>query len=36
MLFYANKMDLGIALNESEVARELQLDDITDRPWHIQ
>lgn len=35
ILFYANKMDLGMALSEQEVAREMQLHDITDRPWHI-
>lgn len=29
-------MDLGIAMTEQEVAREMQLPDITDRPWHIQ
>jgi signal recognition particle receptor subunit beta len=36
VLFFANKMDLGIAMNEQEVARELDLQNITDRPWHIQ
>jgi hypothetical protein len=29
-------MDLGIAMSEQEVARELDLHNITDRPWHIQ
>ena len=35
ILFFANKMDLGIAMNEQEVAKEMQLYDITDRAWHI-
>ena len=29
-------MDLAIAMTEQEVAKEMQLDEITDRPWHIQ
>lgn len=36
ILFFANKMDLAMSMNESEVAKEMQLDQITDRPWHIQ
>lgn len=36
VLFFANKMDLPMAMNEQEVAKEMQLDTITDRPWHIQ
>ena len=36
ILFFANKMDLGIAMNEQEVAKEMQLYEISDRPWHIQ
>ena len=36
MLFFANKMDLAMAMSEQEVAKEMQLDEITDRPWHIQ
>ncbi len=35
ILFFANKMDLGIAMKEQEVAKEMQLYDITDRAWHI-
>lgn len=29
-------MDLAMAMTEQEVAKELQLDLITDRPWTIQ
>ena len=29
-------MDLGQAMTEAEVAKEMQLHLITDRPWHIQ
>jgi ADP-ribosylation factor-like protein 6 len=36
ILFYANKMDLPFAMSEVEVAKELALDEITDRPWYIQ
>jgi ADP-ribosylation factor-like protein 6 len=36
ILFFANKMDLAIAMNEQQVAKEMILDEITDRPWHIQ
>jgi ADP-ribosylation factor-like protein 6 len=36
ILFFANKMDLPMAMTEQEVAKELSLDKITDRPWHIQ
>jgi len=36
ILFFANKMDMAMSMNESEVAKEMQLDQITDRPWHIQ
>ena len=36
ILFFANKMDLGIAMNEQEVAKEMQLYELTDRAWHIQ
>lgn len=36
ILFFANKMDLGQAMTEAEVAKEMQLHLITDRPWHIQ
>ena len=33
ILFFANKMDLGTAMQAPEVANELELDNITDRPW---
>ncbi|CDW79607.1 adp-ribosylation factor-like protein 6 [Stylonychia lemnae] len=36
ILFFANKMDLAMAMNEQEVAKEMQLEQITDRAWHIQ
>lgn len=36
MLFFANKMDLAMAMTEQEVANSLKLDQITDRPWHIE
>ena len=36
ILFFANKMDLAMAMTEQEVAKEMQLEQITDRPWHIQ
>lgn len=36
MLFFANKSDLASVMSEQEVANELHLDQITDRPWHIQ
>ena len=36
VLFFSNKMDLQMAMTEQEVAKELQLDSITDRPWHIE
>eukprot|EP00347_Sterkiella_histriomuscorum_P012474 403368439 len=36
ILFFANKMDLAMAMNEQEVAGEMQLPTITDRAWHIQ
>jgi hypothetical protein len=29
-------MDLGNAMTESEVAREMELSIITEKPWHIQ
>ncbi len=35
-LFFANKVDLANAMTEAEVMKEMQLDQITDRPWHIQ
>ena len=36
ILFFANKMDLGQAMTEGEVAKEMQLHQLTDRQWHIQ
>mmetsp|Transcript_18453 Transcript_18453/g.20614 ORF Transcript_18453/g.20614 Transcript_18453/m.20614 type:complete len:119 (+) Transcript_18453:177-533(+) len=35
ILFFANKKDLPYALNESEIASEFELDNISDRNWHI-
>ena len=35
ILFYANKMDVPGAASEGEVAKEIQLDTIKDRPWNI-
>lgn len=35
MLFFANKSDLASCMQEQEVAMEMQLESITDRPWHI-
>jgi GTPase SAR1 family protein len=34
-LFYANKKDLPGALSAAEICKELELDSISDRPWHI-
>ena len=36
MLFFANKSDLPQAHSQQEIAEQLYLDRITDRPWHIQ
>ena len=35
ILFFANKMDLPGSLDASDIAEQLELDAITDRPWHI-
>ena len=35
LLVYANKCDLKEALGEKELARELQLESIRNRPWSI-
>ena len=35
VLFYANKSDLPAAYSESDIAAHMQLERITDRPWHI-
>lgn len=35
MLFFANKSDLPNAHTQQEIANQLRLDQITDRPWHI-
>jgi hypothetical protein len=35
MLFFANKADLPNAHQQQEIASQLRLDQITDRPWHI-
>lgn len=36
VLVYANKQDLALAANASEIAQELNLHLIRDRPWQIQ
>ena len=36
ILFFANKMDLPGSLDASDIAEQLELDAITDRPWHIE
>jgi len=36
LLFFANKSDLPQAYSESDIAGHMQLEKITDRPWHIQ
>ena len=36
MLFFANKSDLASAFSQQEIATRLKLEQITDRPWHIQ
>jgi ADP-ribosylation factor-like protein 6 len=36
MLFFANKSDMASCMPEQEVANEMHLDEITDRPWNIQ
>ena len=36
MLFFANKSDLPTAHSQQEIASQLKLEEITDRPWHIQ
>ena len=35
ILFFANKMDLPIAMPILEISNCLELDRITDRPWNI-
>ena len=36
ILFFANKKDLPYALNEGEIAEQFELDNISDRNWHIE
>lgn len=36
ILVYANKQDLALAAQASEIAQELNLHLIRDRPWQIQ
>lgn len=36
VLVYANKQDLALAAKASEIAQELNLHLIRDRPWQIQ
>ena len=36
ILFFANKMDIQGSMDAAKVASSLDLDNITDRPWHIQ
>lgn len=35
ILFFANKMDMPKALTPAQVSEALELNKITDRPWHI-
>ena len=35
ILFFANKMDIPGALTPFECSQQLELDRISDRPWHI-
>lgn len=35
LLFFANKMDVAGALTPIECSQELELQRISDRPWHI-
>jgi ADP-ribosylation factor-like protein 6 len=35
ILFFANKMDLQGSMDAAKVASSLELENITDRPWHI-
>ena len=35
IVFFANKMDLPTALSPVECVQRLELDKITDKPWHI-
>ena len=35
MLFFANKADLPNSNSQQEIAQQMRLDQITDRPWHI-
>ena len=36
LFFFANKKDLPYALSEAEIAKEFELDNISDRDWHIE
>ena len=36
VLFFANKSDLPNSHSQQEIAAQMRLDQITDRPWHIQ
>jgi len=36
LLVYANKMDLPHSLGADDISREMRLEEITDRPWHVQ
>jgi len=35
IVFFANKMDLPTSLTPVECVQQLELDQITDKPWHI-
>lgn len=35
IIFFANKMDIPGALTPFECSQQLELDRISDRPWHI-
>jgi small GTP-binding protein len=36
LLVYANKQDLPCAIKPNELCHRLQLNSITNRPWHVQ
>ena len=35
IIFFSNKMDMPGALTPVECSQQLELDRISDRPWHI-
>ncbi|CAF1016679.1 unnamed protein product, partial [Adineta ricciae] len=36
ILIYMNKMDLKVSLTQEELIKEMRLNDIRNRPWHVQ